>query len=73
MSRRGGGGRQLDGVASSISKLGEVAAAVGEQTEVYLDGGVRSGIDVVKAVALGARGVLNRPALGSACMARFSV
>ena len=52
------GGRQLDGVASSISKLAQVAAAVGEQAEVYLDGGVRSGIDVVKAVALGARGVL---------------
>jgi L-lactate dehydrogenase (cytochrome) len=52
------GGRQLDGVASSISKLAAVAAAVGERTEVYLDGGVRSGIDVVKAVALGASGVL---------------
>jgi len=52
------GGRQLDGVASSISKLAAVSAAVGDRTEVYLDGGVRSGIDVVKAVALGARGVL---------------
>lgn len=52
------GGRQLDGVASSISKLAAVAEAVGERTEVYVDGGVRSGIDVVKAVALGARGVL---------------
>ncbi len=52
------GGRQLDGVASSISKLPGVAAAVGDQTEVYLDGGIRNGIDVVKAVALGARGVL---------------
>jgi len=52
------GGRQLDGVASSISKLAAVAAAVGNHAEVYLDGGVRSGIDVVKAVALGARGVL---------------
>lgn len=52
------GGRQLDGVASSITKLAEVAAAVGQHTEVYLDGGVRSGIDVVKALALGARGVL---------------
>jgi L-lactate dehydrogenase (cytochrome) len=52
------GGRQLDGVASSISKLPGVAAAVGERVEVLLDGGVRSGIDVLKAVALGARGVL---------------
>jgi L-lactate dehydrogenase (cytochrome) len=52
------GGRQLDGVASSISKLPAVAAALGERTEIYMDGGVRSGIDVVKAIALGARGVL---------------
>lgn len=56
------GGRQLDGIASSISKLPAVAEAVGEQIEVYLDGGVRSGIDVVKALALGAHGVmLGRP------------
>ncbi len=56
------GGRQLDGIASSISKLPAVADAVGQQIEVYLDGGVRSGIDVVKALALGARGVmLGRP------------
>ena len=52
------GGRQLDGVGSSISKLAEIASAVGEQVDVYMDGGVRSGIDVVKAVALGANGVL---------------
>ena len=52
------GGRQLDGVASSISRVPEVAAAVGEHVEVYVDGGVRNGIDIVKAVALGARGVL---------------
>lgn len=52
------GGRQLDGVASSIVKLPEVAEAVGERIEVWMDGGVRSGADVVKAVALGARGVL---------------
>jgi L-lactate dehydrogenase (cytochrome) len=52
------GGRQLDGVASSIVKLPEVVAAVGDRVEVYMDGGVRSGIDVVKAVALGAKGVL---------------
>ena len=52
------GGRQLDGVASSIVKLPEVVAAVADRVEVYMDGGVRSGIDVVKAVALGAKGVL---------------
>jgi L-lactate dehydrogenase (cytochrome) len=52
------GGRQLDCVASSISKLPEVAAAVGDQVEVYVDGGVRNGIDIVKAVALGAGAVL---------------
>jgi L-lactate dehydrogenase (cytochrome) len=52
------GGRQLDGVAACIVKLPEVAAAVGERLEVLMDGGVRSGTDVVKALALGARGVL---------------
>jgi L-lactate dehydrogenase (cytochrome) len=52
------GGRQLDGVAASIAKLPAVAEAVGDRLEVYVDGGVRSGIDVVKALALGARGVL---------------
>ena len=52
------GGRQLDGVSSSIDKLPGVVDALGQELEVYMDGGVRSGIDVVKAVALGARGVL---------------
>ena len=52
------GGRQLDGVQSSIAKLPGVVAAVGHQAEILLDGGVRSGVDVLKAVALGARGVL---------------
>jgi L-lactate dehydrogenase (cytochrome) len=52
------GGRQLDGVASSIAKLPGVVAAVGDRTVVLLDGGVRSGVDVLKAVARGARGVL---------------
>lgn len=52
------GGRQLDGVASSIAKLPGVVATVGHRTEVLLDGGVRSGVDVLKAIALGARGVL---------------
>jgi len=52
------GGRQLDGVASCVSKLPEVVAAVGDRLEVLMDGGVRCGTDVVKAVALGADGVL---------------
>jgi isopentenyl diphosphate isomerase/L-lactate dehydrogenase-like FMN-dependent dehydrogenase len=49
------GGRQLDGVAASIDALPEVVEAVGGACEVYLDGGVRRGTDVVKALALGAR------------------
>ena len=52
------GGRQLDGVSSTISMLPGVRAAVGDRVEVYMDGGVRNGIDVIKAVALGATGVL---------------
>jgi L-lactate dehydrogenase (cytochrome) len=49
------GGRQLDGVRSSISALPAIADAVGGDLEVYLDGGVRSGLDVLKALALGAK------------------
>ena len=49
------GGRQLDGVRSSISALPKIAQAVGSDLEVYVDGGVRSGLDVLKAMALGAR------------------
>ncbi len=52
------GGRQLDSVSSGIGKLPEVVRAVGDKVEVFMDGGVRNGIDVVKAVALGANGVL---------------
>jgi L-lactate dehydrogenase (cytochrome) len=52
------GGRQLEGVASTVSKLPEVVEAIGSQAEVYLDGGIRNGADVVKAVALGARAVM---------------
>jgi L-lactate dehydrogenase (cytochrome) len=52
------GGRQLDGAPSSISALPEIASAVGSRIEVLMDGGVRSGQDVIKALALGAKGVL---------------
>jgi len=52
------GGRQLDGALSSITMLPGIADAVGDQIEVWMDGGVRSGQDILKAVALGARGVL---------------
>jgi L-lactate dehydrogenase (cytochrome) len=52
------GGRQLDSVASSISKLAPIAQAVGQHMEVLLDSGVRSGVDIFKALALGASGVL---------------
>jgi L-lactate dehydrogenase (cytochrome) len=49
------GGRQLDGVRSAISALPRIADAVGSDLEVYMDGGVRSGLDVLKALALGAK------------------
>ncbi|WP_421935841.1 L-lactate dehydrogenase [Phenylobacterium sp.] len=49
------GGRQLDGVKSSISALPRIADAVGGDLEIYMDGGIRSGLDVLKALALGAR------------------
>jgi L-lactate dehydrogenase (cytochrome) len=52
------GGRQLDGVAATIRVLPEVVAAVGDRVEVLLDGGIRRGGDVVKALCLGARAVL---------------
>ncbi len=51
------GGRQLDGAQSSIEALPAIVDAVGSQIEVHMDGGIRSGQDVVKARALGARGV----------------
>ncbi|KAF6039003.1 HAO1 [Bugula neritina] len=58
------GGRQLDGVCSTISVLSEVVKAVNGRAEVYLDGGVRTGTDVLKALALGARAVfVGRPPL----------
>ena len=51
------GGRQLDGALSSIEALPGIVAAVGDRIEVHMDGGVRSGQDVLKAVGLGARGL----------------
>ncbi|WEK43416.1 MAG: FMN-dependent L-lactate dehydrogenase LldD [Candidatus Sphingomonas colombiensis] len=52
------GGRQLDGVPSSARALPAIAAAVGDRMTVLADGGVRSGLDVVRMLALGAKGVL---------------
>ena len=52
------GGRQLDGAPSSIEALPAIVAAVGDQIEVWMDGGIRSGQDVLKAWALGARGTM---------------
>ena len=58
------GGRQLDGADSSISKLEEIVDAVGDRIEVHLDGGIRSGQDVLKALCLGAKGTyIGRPFL----------
>lgn len=50
------GGRQLDGAPASIDVLPEIVSAVGDQTDVYMDGGIRSGQSVFKAMALGAKG-----------------
>lgn len=52
------GGRQLDGAPSTISALSPIVRAVGSQAEVWMDGGIRSGQDVLRALAMGARGVL---------------
>jgi L-lactate dehydrogenase (cytochrome) len=51
------GGRQLDGAISSIAALPEIVRTVGDRIEVHMDGGIRTGQDVIKAIALGARGV----------------
>jgi len=52
------GGNNLDGTPASIRALGAVAAAVGDRVEVLMDGGIRRGSDVAKAIALGARAVM---------------
>jgi L-lactate dehydrogenase (cytochrome) len=52
------GGRQLDGAPSTIRVLPEIVDAVGHKTEVLMDGGIRSGQDLLKALALGAKGAL---------------
>ena len=58
------GGRQLDGAQSSIGALPAIVQAVGKQIEVHMDGGIRSGQDVIRAIALGAKGVyIGRPFL----------
>jgi isopentenyl diphosphate isomerase/L-lactate dehydrogenase-like FMN-dependent dehydrogenase len=58
------GGRQLDGASSTIAALPGIVEAVGDRTEILLDGGVRRGTDIVKALALGARACLvGRPML----------
>lgn len=72
------GGRQLDGVASSIRQLPAVAEALDGRLPILLDGGIRSGVDILKALALGAQGVMiGRPwawalaAGGEAAVARL--
>lgn len=58
------GGRQLDGAPSTISVLPEIVDAVGDKIEIHIDGGIRSGQDVLKALALGAKGTfIGRPFL----------
>jgi L-lactate dehydrogenase (cytochrome) len=52
------GGRQLDGAPAAIDALPAIVAAVGDKIEVWMDGGIRSGQDVFKAIALGAKGTL---------------
>jgi L-lactate dehydrogenase (cytochrome) len=64
------GGRQLDGVAASADALPRIVDAVGDRLDVLLDGGVRNGLDVVKALALGARACMLGRAWGYAVAAR---
>ncbi len=64
------GGRQLDSVPSTVRALPEVVDAVGDRVEVLVDGGIRTGLDVVKMLALGARAVLIGRAWGWSVAAR---
>jgi 4-hydroxymandelate oxidase len=58
------GGRQLDGAIATIDVVSQIVAAVGDRTEVLMDGGIRRGTDILKALALGAKAVLiGRPVL----------
>ena len=58
------GGRHLDTTVTTAAAIGEIAAAIGTKAEVYVDGGIRRGTDILKALALGARAVLvGRPVL----------
>src|SRR5260221_7740809 len=63
------GGRQLDGAAATLEALPEVVAAAGSRLTVLLDGGVRRGVDILKARALGAQAVLTGRATLFGCMA----
>src|SRR5207244_5250757 len=69
------GGRQLDGAPATLRVLPEVVAAVNGQAEVLMDGGVRRGSDIVKAICLGARAVLlgRAYAFGLAAAGRLGV
>ena len=69
------GGRQLDGAPSSIAALPAIVAAVGDKIEVWMDGGIRSGQDVLKAWALGARGTMigRAPVYGLGAMGEAGV
>ncbi|XP_077865009.1 2-Hydroxyacid oxidase 2-like [Saccoglossus kowalevskii] len=58
------GGRQLDGVPATIDELTEISRDVADEIEVYMDGGVRTGTDIFKALALGGKAVfIGRPIL----------
>jgi 4-hydroxymandelate oxidase len=64
------GGRHLDAAVATADALPEIAAAVGDKAEVYVDGGIRRGTDIIKALALGARAVLiGRPAVWGLALA----